>query len=109
MGLAGGRRLDHTSLDAGALPVTFMDTPKLPQAVVAEQTHLRIQSRPDWIEPTVAYLLQRALLSGACAEARADQLLLALHEGLTNAVIHGNLEVDSGLKEREDNTFIEKL
>jgi anti-sigma regulatory factor (Ser/Thr protein kinase) len=86
-----------------------MDTPNLARAVVADQTHLRILSRPDWIEPTVTHLLQRALLSGACTESRADRLLLALHEGVTNAVIHGNLEIDSDLKEREDNTFIEKL
>src|SRR5437868_9163043 len=86
-----------------------MDTPNLPHAVLAEQTHLQILSRPEWIEPTVEYLKHKALLCGACSESRIDRLLLALHEGLTNAIVHGNLEVSSELKERDDNVFIETL
>jgi anti-sigma regulatory factor (Ser/Thr protein kinase) len=84
-------------------------TPSLPAAVAGEQTHLQIPSQPEWIAPTVEYLKEKAILCGACHESRANKLVLALHEALTNSVVHGNLELSSALKERSDNAFAEAL
>jgi anti-sigma regulatory factor (Ser/Thr protein kinase) len=84
-------------------------TPQLPLAVVSEQTYLRIPSRPDWIEPAVEYLKNKAVACGACHESRAVKLMLALHEALTNSLIHGNLEIGSDLKELGDHAFAEAL
>jgi anti-sigma regulatory factor (Ser/Thr protein kinase) len=75
----------------------------------AEQTHLRIPSRPEWIGPTAEFLRRKAVLCGACLEARSDRLLVALHEAISNAVVHGNLEVSSGLKECDDRSFAAAL
>ncbi len=83
--------------------------PSLPTAVATEQTSLHIPSQPEWIEPTVEYLKQKAILCGACHPARANKLTLVLHEALTNSVIHGNLELSSDLKERGDNAFTAAL
>jgi anti-sigma regulatory factor (Ser/Thr protein kinase) len=83
--------------------------PQLPLAVVSEQTYLRIPSRPEWVEPTVEYLKIKAIACGACHEARALKLTLALHEALTNSLVHGNLEVESALKEQGDHAFAEAL
>jgi anti-sigma regulatory factor (Ser/Thr protein kinase) len=85
------------------------DRPDLPSLVHAEQTLVRLPSRPHWVEPTVEYLRQKALLCGACAESRSGKLLLALQEALVNAVVHGNLELSSELKERDDHSFAEAL
>jgi hypothetical protein len=60
-------------------------------ALVAEQYHLRIPSRLEWIEPAVDYLTQRAVQCGAVGETRAHRLMIALHEALTNSLLHGNL------------------
>jgi anti-sigma regulatory factor (Ser/Thr protein kinase) len=57
----------------------------------------------------VDYLHQRALLSGVCHESRSRKLMVALLEAITNAVIHGNLEVDSALKEQGPDAFAERL
>jgi anti-sigma regulatory factor (Ser/Thr protein kinase) len=84
-------------------------SPSLPSAVAAEQTYLQIPSQPEWIAPAVEYLKDKAILCGACHEARANKLMLALHEALTNSVIHGNLELSSDLKEHSDNAFAEAL
>ncbi len=86
-----------------------LQSPSLPSAVAAEQTYLQIPSQPEWIAPAVEYLKEKAILCGACHEARANKLMLALHEALTNSVIHGNLELSSELKERSDNAFMEAL
>jgi anti-sigma regulatory factor (Ser/Thr protein kinase) len=84
---------------------TISTTPDLSASVESERSRIRIPSRPEWIPSTVEFLKQRAQLCGACRESRAGKLVLALHEALTNAVVHGNLEVSSGLKERDDDAF----
>jgi anti-sigma regulatory factor (Ser/Thr protein kinase) len=86
-----------------------LEAPRLPEAVQGEQTYLRLPSQPHWIQPAVDYLKQRALLCGACQESRAGKLLVALHEALTNAVVHGNLEVSSALKEQDSDAFARAL
>src|SRR5262245_28040141 len=78
-------------------------------AVESEHTRLSIPSWTEWIPPTVELLRQKARLAGACQESRAGKLVLALHEALTNAVIHGNLELPSDLKEQPDDAFARAL
>ncbi len=81
------------------------EIPHLPDMISSDQCRFTIPSRPEWIEPTVEYLKQRAILCGGCHESRANRLTIALHEALTNSIIHGNLEVSSELKERGDDSF----
>src|SRR5579872_1375388 len=83
--------------------------PQLPATVTAEHTSLQFPGQPEWIAPAVEYLARKAVLCGACQEARLSKVTIALHEALTNAVIHGNLELSSDLKERDDNVFAEAL
>jgi anti-sigma regulatory factor (Ser/Thr protein kinase) len=86
-----------------------MDIPDIPATVVIDHTHLRLPSRPDWIEAVVEYIGTKAVLAGVCQESRIAKLTIALHEGLSNAIIHGNLELSSELKERGDSSFAEAL
>src|SRR5262245_60063846 len=86
-----------------------LDIPHLPDHIVTELTRLTLPSMPHWIEAAVDFLRQKAVLSGACQESRAGKLVVALHEALSNAIVHGNLEISSELKERGDNAFAETL
>jgi anti-sigma regulatory factor (Ser/Thr protein kinase) len=86
-----------------------LQVPAPVSAVATEQSYLQIPSRPEWIAPTVEFLKEKAILCGICHEARAKKLMLALHEALTNSIIHGNLELPSDLKERSDDAFAEAL
>ncbi len=85
------------------------DIPLLPEHIVAERSHVVIPSLPNWIEPTVEFLRRKAVLGGVCEETRSGKLLIALHEAISNAVIHGNLELSSDLKEQGDSAFAEAL
>jgi anti-sigma regulatory factor (Ser/Thr protein kinase) len=76
---------------------------------MAERYSLTLPSSLDWIVPAVEYLRQRALLSGICDEGRAGKISLALHEALANAIIHGNLELTSDLKEEGEDAFAAEL
>jgi anti-sigma regulatory factor (Ser/Thr protein kinase) len=71
--------------------------------------HLRVPGLPDWVEPTTDYLVARARQSGAVTAERARRLMTALHEALTNAVIHGTLGISSELKERGDDSFVKAV
>jgi anti-sigma regulatory factor (Ser/Thr protein kinase) len=86
-----------------------LDAPHLPGAVRVEQTHIRLPSQPSWIEPAVEFLKNKALLCGACQEWWTGKLLVALHEALNNAVVHGNLEISSELKELGDDAYARAL
>ncbi len=77
----------------------------IPDQIQSERFHLVIPSLPEWITPTVEYLVERSVHTGVCQESRSGKLLMALQEALTNSVIHGNLEVSSSLKERADDSF----
>src|SRR5450432_4128915 len=84
-------------------------SPILPEQIISERSRLVIPSMPKWIEPAVEFLRQKAVLGGACGETRSGKLMLALHEAVTNAVVHGNLEISSELKEQANNAFAEAL
>lgn len=71
--------------------------------------HLRVPGLPDWVEPTTDFLVARARQSGAVTPERARRLMTALHEALTNAVVHGSLGISSELKERGDDSFLQAL
>jgi anti-sigma regulatory factor (Ser/Thr protein kinase) len=86
-----------------------LESPNLSAAVETERFQLRVPSRLEWIQPAVEYLCQRAILCSACDETRSARLMLALHEALTNSVVHGNLELSSDLKEQDDNSFAAEL
>jgi anti-sigma regulatory factor (Ser/Thr protein kinase) len=81
----------------------------VPGQVISERTHLFVPSLTRWIQPTVEYLKHKATLIGACQESRSGKLMVALHEALSNSIIHGNLELSSDLKERGDATFADAL
>jgi anti-sigma regulatory factor (Ser/Thr protein kinase) len=86
-----------------------LENPNLTAAIEAERFQLRLPSRLEWIQPAVEYLCQRAVLCSACDETRSAKLMLALHEALTNSVVHGNLELSSDLKEQDDDAFAAEL
>jgi len=87
---------DNENLDLGAL-VTY------------EQCRMRLPSRPECIGMAAEYLCRRAVLCGACPEKRANKVTMSLHEAISNAIVHGNLELSSALKEQGDDAFAQAL
>ncbi|HLL90853.1 MAG TPA: ATP-binding protein, partial [Tepidisphaeraceae bacterium] len=86
---------------------TFRD---ISPTVNADAAVLTLPTRLELIDGTVEFLRHRAQLCGACDnDERGGRLVLALHEALTNAMVHGNLEIPSSLKEEPDNAFARAL
>lgn len=81
----------------------------LSSVLAADAAALNLPSRLEWVEKTIDFLRQRLLACGAYAPGRIEGLALALHEALVNAIVHGNLGVDSDLKADGDDTFARVL
>lgn len=67
--------------------------------------HLRILSRPEWVEPVVMFLRDKAIAAGAVDADGAQRLVIAFTEAVTNAIVHGNYELSSELKEHGGERF----
>ena len=83
------------------------EEPSFPLAdcFVEDHCRLRIPSAPERIAPAVDHLIRRAQEVGVVHPNRATRVQMALHEALTNSVIHGNLGISSALKEQGDDEF----
>jgi len=77
--------------------------------VECDASMLRIPTRLEWVDRTAHFLRRRAEHCGACDGTRGDQLLMALHEALTNAIVHGNLGISSDLREQPGDAFVRAL
>lgn len=77
--------------------------------IQADASMLSIPSRLEWVGKAADFLKVRSVSSGACSEEKAGNLVLALYEAITNAIVHGNLGVPSSLKEESVGTFARVL
>lgn len=91
----------HATTAETTLPPEVM----LAQSVLSDHLHLRIPSRPELIEKLAMRLVARARETGVCTEERECGLVTSLVEAITNAIVHGNLEIPSSLKEQPGNAF----
>ncbi len=60
-----------------------------------------LDSDVSLIQPLVRHVQSAILLMGICDETESNQIAIALHEALQNAVEHGNLELDSKLRNED--------
>ncbi|HEX5136334.1 MAG TPA: response regulator [Planctomycetota bacterium] len=58
-----------------------------------------LDNRCDWLRPLVAHFQEELARRGFRDDTELMQVGMALHEALTNAAHHGNLELDSSLRE----------
>ncbi len=70
--------------------------------IVNQSFTIEIPSDFEWINRTVSYLVQHVADMPWGDEISGNRIALPLHEALTNAIVHGNLEVSSDLKELEE-------
>jgi len=80
---------------------------RLFECIASQQLELRLTDNDRRFVPSVVqYLQQLSLAIGLTSSTDNVQLGVALEETLINAVVHGNLEVSSELKQRDDNAYV---
>jgi CheY-like chemotaxis protein len=74
-----------------------------------EQTESRfvLENDPSLIPPLVAYLKQNVFRMSGSDETGLIQTTMALREALLNAMEHGNLQLDSSLRENDEHSYHE--
>ena len=74
-------------------------------SVVKQSITLKIPNQRHRITPTIAILQKQMDAMKLFKGSQAMHLGVALEEALSNAIIHGNLEVSSKLRERDDDAY----
>ena len=69
----------------------------------------KIDNRQELVRPLVNHLQDTMALMGLCDEAERMQVGVALTEAMNNALEHGNLEVDSAVREDDLEAYFEQL
>ena len=83
---------------------------RLFECIASQQLEIRLTDNDRRFVPSVVQYLQQLSLSIGLTSATDNvQLGVALEETLINAVVHGNLEVSSQLKQRDDNAYSETI
>jgi len=65
---------------------------------VEEEQHYHIPSDPKFTLPLIDLITEQIAKIGICNHSELMNTRLALDEALTNAIVHGNLEIDSNSK-----------
>ena len=77
----------------------------LAEHLVSQELEFNLSNDRELISAVVAELQEIGQASGAFEEQELTRIGVALEESLSNAMIHGNLEVSSELRDREDNAY----
>jgi CheY-like chemotaxis protein len=81
-------------------------TKRLPPGAARQRSaRFEIENDPELIGPLVALLEDDLVLMGLFDEAGRMHAAVALQEALSNALYHGNLEVDSDLRQDDERRF----
>ena len=69
------------------------------------EAHFELENDPALIPPFVHHVEEFLSRLEICEQSGLVLLGVALHEALTNAIFHGNLEINSELRENEENKY----
>ncbi len=81
------------------------DRQRLEKLLEYTETKFVLESECDLTAPIIGYLLEKANRLLLFDENELVRIGLAIDEALNNAIYHGNLEVSSELRERDDGIF----
>jgi CheY-like chemotaxis protein/anti-sigma regulatory factor (Ser/Thr protein kinase) len=81
------------------------DQSRLMQSLERTESHFVLDNDPALIPPLVGYLKDSVFRMSGSDDTGLIQMTVALREALLNAMEHGNLELDSALRERDDHSY----
>lgn len=81
------------------------DQSRLLKALARTESHFVLENDPALIPPLIGYLKDNVFRMSGSDDTGLIQMTVALREALLNAMEHGNLELDSALRERDDNSY----
>lgn len=88
---------------------SVIERPRAEISASLTEYRMTLDSDLERIAPLIAYFRAEIERSGLCDDTGLMQFAVALDEALNNAMCHGNLEVDSALKEDSMSAFMDKV
>ena len=81
------------------------DRKRLMSSLVATESHFVLENDSSLIPPLVTYLKENIFRMSGSDDTGLIQTTMALREAIINAMEHGNLQLDSALRESDDNSY----
>ncbi len=78
---------------------------RLMECLTQTESHFVLDNDPALIPPLVGHLKDNVFRMSGSDETGLIQVTMALREALLNAMEHGNLELDSALREQDNNSY----
>ena len=86
---------------------TKRDRKRLMDSLTKTESSFTLDNDPSLIPALVTYLKDNVFQMSGSDETGLIQTTMALREALLNAMDHGNLQLDSALREQDDNSYSE--
>jgi CheY-like chemotaxis protein/anti-sigma regulatory factor (Ser/Thr protein kinase) len=99
------RDLDETIEQVYAAAKTGQSQRRVLDCLTQQESHFILENDTTLISPLVGYLEDNVARLRLCEQSGLVLLGVALHEALTNAILHGNLGVDSALREVDEKKY----
>jgi CheY-like chemotaxis protein/anti-sigma regulatory factor (Ser/Thr protein kinase) len=74
-------------------------------ALLEQQQTFRLQNDVELITPLIELIQSSLMTMTRCSVSECSRVGIAVHEAVTNAIYHGNLELDSELRQVDDSKF----
>jgi CheY-like chemotaxis protein/anti-sigma regulatory factor (Ser/Thr protein kinase) len=81
---------------------------RITESLTHHEAHYQIDNDIALVAPLVGHLEQNIKQMRLCEPSGLILLGVALHEALTNAILHGNLELSSALRESDENQYYQE-
>ena len=81
------------------------DQSRVLKSLTRTESHFVVDNDPALIPPLIAQLKDNVFRMSGSDETGLIQMTVALREALLNAMDHGNLELDSALREQDDHSY----
>jgi anti-sigma regulatory factor (Ser/Thr protein kinase) len=99
------RDLDETIEQVYAATRTGLSQRRVLDCLTQQESHFILENDTSLIPPLVGHLEENVARLRLCEQSGLVLLGVALHEALTNAILHGNLGVRSDLREVDEQKY----
>jgi CheY-like chemotaxis protein/anti-sigma regulatory factor (Ser/Thr protein kinase) len=104
------KNLEQDLIDTVAQVLSVADAgrehQRLLECLMQTESHLILDNDPTLVPPLIGHLRDSVNRMQLCDETGIIRLTVALTEAVNNAIVHGNLEVPSGLREKDDRAYL---
>lgn len=88
-----------------ALSQTRLNRRRLISSLTLQTAQFVLENDVLLVTPLITWLQDQLITMRLCDDAQVLRVGVALHESLTNAIYHGNLELDSQLRQEDETLF----